>query len=276
MSTKAPVFFISHGGPTLLEDTEKPGMFYDWFGSYLKNYAPKAIVIISAHWQPQEEKKILVDSSKKPKLIYDFYGFPQRFYDVTWDQQGSPELARRVVGLLHKAGLGASEIEYGHDHGIWTPMKRAMNSCADIPIVGVSTYHDDALAPHVAVGEALASLRDENIIIIGTGTAVHNLTNWRTYGDKPSPSYVREFDKVMESCATEFTGDERKEKAISFDKLDYYRDCHPTAEHLVPFHVAVGAAGQDKGVKLMEDFYARLSWGSYGFGLPEDTVLPKL
>ncbi|KAG1578741.1 hypothetical protein G6F48_011695 [Rhizopus delemar] len=242
-ATKAPVFFISHGGPTLLENEEKPGRFYDWFGSLIqKRLAPKAIVIITAHWQPQEEETIL----------------------------GSPALAHRVVGLLEKAGIRASERQYGNDHGVWVPLKRAMTSCSTIPIVAVSTFLDDHLAPHVKVGEALESLRDENIVIIGSGSAVHNLEGWRTFGEKPSPDYVFEFDKLMETFATKYTGKERVEKALGLDQHAHYRDCHPTAEHLVPFFVSLGAAGQDRGVKLVEDYYARLSWSCYGFGLPED------
>ncbi|KAG0742119.1 hypothetical protein G6F57_000963 [Rhizopus arrhizus] len=270
-ATKAPVFFISHGGPTLLENEEKPGRFYDWFGSLIqKKLAPKAIVIITAHWQPQEEDTILVDASEKPKLIYDFFNFPQRFYQQTWDQSGSPELAHRVVGLLEKAGIRASERQYGHDHGVWVPLKRAMTSCSTIPIVAVSTFLDDHLAPHVKLGEALESLRDENMVIIGSGSAVHNLEGWKTFGDRPSPDYVFEFDKLMETLATKYTGKERVEKALGLDQHAHYRDCHPTAEHLVPFFVSLGAAGQDRGVKLVEDYYARLSWSCYGFGLPED------
>lgn len=274
MSTKAPVFFISHGGPNLLENQEKPGQFYDWFGSFVKNYSPKAIVIITAHWQPQQEDKILVDVSQKPKLIYDFFNFPERFYQQTWDQQGSPELGRRVVDLLEKAGINASEKEYGNDHGVWVPLKRAMDSCADIPIVAVSTFLDDTLAPHVKLGEALESLRNENIVIIGSGSAVHNLEGWRTFGDKPSPAYVAEFDKLLEKYATEYIGKERVDNALGLDSLEHYRDCHPTAEHLVPYFVSLGAAGDDQGVKLIEAYYARLSWASYAFGLPKDTVLP--
>ncbi|EIE89068.1 hypothetical protein RO3G_13779 [Rhizopus delemar RA 99-880] len=160
-ATKAPVFFISHG-----ENEEKPGRFYDWFGSLIqKRLAPKAIVIITAHWQPQEEETIL----------------------------GSPALAHRVVGLLEKAGIRASERQYGNDHGVWVPLKRAMTSCSTIPIVAVSTFLDDHLAPHVKVGEALESLRDENIVIIGSGSAVHNLEGWRTFGEKPSPDYPTGF-----------------------------------------------------------------------------------
>lgn len=101
----------------------------------------------------------LVDTSEKPELIYDFYNFPQRYYEETWDHQGSPEVAERVVGLLKKAGLNASGTRYGNDHGVWVPLKRAMRSNPDIPIIEVSTFGHEDMALHTKMGEALAPLR---------------------------------------------------------------------------------------------------------------------
>ncbi|KAI9498988.1 Extradiol ring-cleavage dioxygenase, class III enzyme, subunit B [Zychaea mexicana] len=272
---RAPVFFISHGGPNLLEDKEKPGDFYTWFGKYLKKeLKPKAIVLISAHWQGTGKNGIYVDNSEKPKLIYDFYNFPQRYYEQTWDQQGSPELAEKVIGLLKKSGINASGQRYGADHGLWVPMKRAMKSNKDIPIIEISTFGHEDMAMHTKMGEALAPLRDEGVVIIGSGSAVHNLRLLWSNMDKPSPQFVVDFDKDMEKIAVGSTGQARKEAANQLSQHGAFRQCHPTAEHLVPFHVALGAAGSDAGVKLLEDYIATLAWGSYGFGLSKDTVMP--
>ncbi|KAI8968311.1 Extradiol ring-cleavage dioxygenase, class III enzyme, subunit B [Mycotypha africana] len=160
MMKRAPVFFISHGGPTLLEDQAKPGHFYNWLGQYLKDkLKPKAIVLISAHWQGVNDNHVFVDVSEKPKLIYDFYNFPDRYYKQTWDHKGSPQIANTVISLLDKAGFKGIGEEYGNDHGVWVPLKRAMMSNLDIPIVEVSTLSHENMEMHVKLGEALSPLR---------------------------------------------------------------------------------------------------------------------
>ncbi|KAI7854168.1 Extradiol ring-cleavage dioxygenase, class III enzyme, subunit B [Circinella umbellata] len=228
---RAPVFFVSHGGPNLLEDKEKPGEFYSWFGKYLKKeLKPKAIVIISAHWQGSGQNTVFVDTSEKPKLIYDFYGFPQRYYEHIWDHQGEPALAEKVVGLLKKAGINAKGQEYGNDHGVWVPLKRAMTSNKDIPIVEVSTFSHEDMPMHVKMGEALAPLRDEGVVIIGSGSSVHNLRLLWSNMDKPSPQWVIDFDKDMEKAACGSIGKERNDAANQLSKHKAFRESHPTAE----------------------------------------------
>jgi len=270
ISTRQPVFYISHGGPSLLENVKKPGDFFSWFGNYLKTeLKPKAIVIISAHWQGKGRNGIFVDTSKKPNLIYDFYGFPKHFYKTTWDHQGSPEVATRVIELLNQNGIKAQGVEYGNDHGVWVALKRAMNSNRDIPIVEVSTFEHEDMELHSNMGKVLSPLRDEGVVIIGSGSAVHNLRLWRTYPEgQPSPQFVIDFDNEMEMIATKLKGDERLKAANKLNEHRDFRKCHPTAEHLVPYHVALGAAGTDPGVKLLHGCYSSLSWGSYGFGMP--------
>ncbi|KAI8643877.1 aromatic ring-opening dioxygenase LigB subunit [Parasitella parasitica] len=275
-SKKTPVFFVSHGGPNLLEDQDKPGHFYNWLGNYLKNeLKPRAIVVISAHWQGQGNNGVFVETSEKPKLIYDFFNFPHRYYETSWDHKGSPSIANHVINLLQKSGINATGEKRGNDHGVWVPLKRAMKSNPDIPIIELSTFEHEDMAMHTKMGEALASLRDENIVIIGSGSAVHNLSTLWTYGDKPSPKFVLDFDKGMERIACRFTSEERNNLAAQLDQHASFRKCHPTAEHLVPFHVALGAAKSDKGIKLLEGYYSTLSWSSYAFGLPENIILPK-
>ncbi|CAO3663083.1 hypothetical protein G6F70_004880 [Rhizopus microsporus] len=273
---RAPVFFISHGGPNLLDNKEKPGDFYTWFGQYIQQeLKPKAIVIISAHWQGEGKNGIFVDTSEKPKLIYDFYNFPKHYYEETWDHQGSPQLANRVIDLLKKAGLSPSGEKYGNDHGVWVPLKRAMKSNPDIPIVEVSTFAHEDMPMHIKMGEALEPLRDEGVVIIGSGSAVHNLRELWSSMNKPIPGFVYNFDKELDQVACGLSGKERNQKANELNKHADFRKCHPTAEHLVPFHVAIGAAGNDKGRKLLTDYIGTLSWSCYGFGLSKDIKLPN-
>ncbi|KAI8059874.1 Extradiol ring-cleavage dioxygenase, class III enzyme, subunit B [Gongronella butleri] len=278
MTTHArqPTFFLSHGGPTLLESKDKVGDFYTWFGQLLQStLKPKAIVIVSAHWQGNGRNGIAVDTSKKPSLIYDFYGFPKHYYNQTWDHRGEPEVAAKVIDLLNKSGIDAQGEERGFDHGVWVPLKRAMPSIADIPIVAMSTFDHEDMSMHVKLGQALAPLRDENVVIIGSGAAIHNLRDMWAGMDKPSPSFVANFDKALDEIALN-SGEERKKASESLKSHPDLRRCHPTAEHLVPFHVAVGASGDDKGTKLLNETISTLGWGSYAFGLPEEIALPSL
>ncbi|KAG0166997.1 hypothetical protein DFQ28_011707 [Apophysomyces sp. BC1034] len=273
---KTPVFYVSHGGPDLLENQGRPGTFFEWLGNFIqKELKPKAIVVISAHWQGEGRNGVFVDTSKKPKLIYDFYGFPKRYYEYESDHEGSPALAEQVIGLLRNSGIDATGVNYGNDHGVWSPLKRAMESNKDIPVVEVSTFSHEDMPSHIKMGEALAPLRDEGVLIIGSGMIVHNLRLLWSYSDKPSPQFVKDFDKATDKCACELTGDERKKAANALDKHPAFRQSHPTAEHLTPFHVALGAAGDDEGIKLLHDYQSSLSWGSFGFGLPKGIKLPK-
>ncbi|KAG1449111.1 hypothetical protein G6F56_008746 [Rhizopus delemar] len=272
---RTPVFYISHGGPNLLEDVQKPGKFYTWFGKYIQQtLKPKAIVIISAHWQGEGKEGIFVDTSEKPKLIYDFYGFPKKYYAETWNHQGSPKLASQVIDLLTKSGIKATGEKYGNDHGVWVPLKRSMESNPDIPIVEVSTFGHESMQMHTKMGEVLEPLRDEGVLIIGSGSAVHNLRELWSSASKPSPTFVRNFDQELDIVACQLTGEERKQSANKLNQHPDFRRCHPTAEHLVPFHVVVAAAGEDTGKKLLTDYFGTLSWSCYGFGLPEDVNLP--
>lgn len=117
--------------------------------------------------------------------------------------------------------------------------------------------------------------RDEDVVIIGSGSAVHNLRGLWSFAGKPTPKFAIDFESSLEKIATQYKGEERIEKANELDQHPSFRDCHPTAEHLMPFHVALGAAGADSGKRLLEDYFATIGWGSYAFGLPEDTPLPK-
>ncbi|RUS21665.1 Extradiol ring-cleavage dioxygenase, class III enzyme, subunit B [Endogone sp. FLAS-F59071] len=265
---KAPVFFISHGGPNLLDDTEKPGKFYEWFGKTIQEeIKPKAIVIFSAHWQGTTSK-VYVDTSSKPKLIYDFGGFPRHYYTQEWDHNGSPELANRILDMFQKAGINAEGQTRGNDHGTWVPLKRAMNSNPDIPIVQVSLYHSEDLQVHVELGEVLAPLRDENILIIGSGSAIHNLRDMFQYGmDRPSPKYVEQFDKDLTNMLIRNVGVARIDALNTLKTHPQLRKCHPTLEHLVPLHVAAGAAGDDRAKKVFDLNISTIGWASYSFGL---------
>ena len=145
----------------------------------------------------------------------------------------------------------------------------------NIPIVEVSTFGHEDLALHTKLGQALAPLRDENVLIIGSGSAVHNLPQMGQFINKPTPTFVSEFDNALTNIAVGSTGQERVQLANHLDQNKYYRNAHPDAFHLVPYHVAIGAAGESQGKQLLQDYFSSLSFTSFAFGLPDNTSLPK-
>ena len=234
--TTPPSLYISHGSPmTALQ----PGLT----GERLAELAavlprPTAIVMASAHWlshQPQ------VGASARPETIHDFRGFPAPLYQLRYPAPGAPELAARVAGLLEQAGMApASNPERGLDHGAWVPL-RLLYPAADIPVVPISIQPELGPAHQYALGQALAPLRDEGVLVIGSGSITHNLHDLRAgYSDERQAPYVKPFIDWIE----------QKLAAGDIDALlDYRRQApfaeraHPTDEHLLPLFVALGAAG---------------------------------
>ncbi|KAF7731983.1 hypothetical protein EC973_007088 [Apophysomyces ossiformis] len=169
----------------------------------------------------------------------------------------------------------ATGVKRGNDHGAWSALRRAMESNKDIPIVEVSTFSHEEFSSHFTMGEALATLRDEGILIIGSGMLVHNLHLLQSHQNMPSPQFVKDFDAVAEKVICQLKGEERKKAAGELNNHQAFRESHPTAEHLTPLYVAIGAAGNDQGIRLLKKYESSLSWGSFAFGLPETTTLPQ-
>jgi len=163
-----PVLFLAHGAPPLLDDNGWIGELAAWAKALPR---PRAILVISAHW---EERPLAIGATRPVPLIYDFYGFPERFYRLQYPSPGAPELAARVRGLLDGAGIRwIDEPERGLDHGTYVPLL-CMYPTADIPVLQISLPSMDPKELH-AVGRAIAPLRDEGVLIIGSGFLTHNL-----------------------------------------------------------------------------------------------------
>lgn len=231
-----PSLFISHGSPmTALQ----PGLA----GERLTELAtrltrPKAIVVASAHWLTRSPR---AGSGKSHATIHDFRGFPAPLYEIRYEPPGSPALAAEVAGLLDEAGFSAQcDEERGLDHGAWVPL-RLLYPAADIPVVPLSIQPEREPAYHYALGRALASLREQEVLVIGSGSITHNLRDLGAgYSDQRQAPYVAPFiDWIEHKLAT---GDV---PAL----LDYRRQApfaehaHPTDEHLLPLFFALGAAG---------------------------------
>jgi 4,5-DOPA dioxygenase extradiol len=243
MST-LPSVFISHGSPMHALQPGPAGEAWKALGKRIPD--PKAIVISSAHW---ETGLPMLTGSHKPETIHDFYNFPEPLYRLRYPAPGDPEVAQRAQALLKDAGFTAGiDGCRGLDHGAWSPLLY-MYPDADIPVVQLSLQTPLGPRHHLALGSALQKLRDEGVLVIGSGHMTHNLRDWARGQGSPAP-YAREFQDWVK---------ERIEKA-DIDTLADYRSrspqgvrAHPTDEHFLPLFVALGAAGPDAKAERVYD-----------------------
>ncbi|MCB9684014.1 MAG: dioxygenase [Alphaproteobacteria bacterium] len=198
---------------------------------------PKAILVISAHW---EEPVPTLMTSASPPMLYDYYGFPPASYTITWPAPGAPLLANRVSELLAAAGLpSATDTERGFDHGTFVPLKVAWPG-ADVPTLQLSLVRGLDPSVHLAIGRALAPLRDEGVVILGSGMSFHNMRGFGPAGRGASEA----FDAWMaEACAQ--PTEERDRRLSRWTEAPAARACHPREEHLLPLMVVAGSAGGD-------------------------------
>lgn len=198
---------------------------------------PKAILVVSGHW---EERAFAFTGTEHPGLIYDYYGFPPETYQLSWPAPGGPWLAERGAALLHEAGLpSAVDAQRGFDHGVFIPLKVAFPE-AELPVVQMSLHASLDPALHIAAGEALAPLRDEGVLILGSGMSFHNL---RAMGDPRVAGPSREFDRWLTEAA-EAASPVRSARLSRWSEAPWARLCHPREEHLLPLMVAAGASSE--------------------------------
>jgi 4,5-DOPA dioxygenase extradiol len=231
-----PSLFLSHGAPTLpLVDTPARRFLVE-FGRSLPR--PKAILMVSAHW---DTERPAVNAVAWNDTIHDFYGFPRPLYELRYPAPGSPELATTVAQRLNAAGLSCDvEQHRGLDHGAWVPLL-LMFPAADIPVVQLSVQPHLGPDHHLKVGRALASLRGEGVLIIGSGSFTHNLYEFRGQDpNSPAPEWVNAFADWFDQALVEG----RTDDVLNYRKLAPFAvKNHPTDEHLSPIYAALGAAG---------------------------------
>jgi len=277
---RTPVLCISHGGPNLVEDSDHPAykQLQKLGREITQDIRPKAIVVISAHWAG-EPNQVEVNTAVTQGLIYDFYGFPAHYYKWQFPHSGSPELATRVLSLLGASGIKAEGVRRGLDHGVWVPFWCTFNPeenalPADVPIVQVSLFDSDDGAKHFALGEALTPLRDEGVLIIGSGMAVHNLRDmFRANGLGKTMPYVESFEPALKEAMEMGSPELRKTGLEALLRRPDARKAHPDFDHLLPFFVGAGAAGEDPGKMIFTSPQGSLSWGMFQYGV--DTVAAK-
>jgi 4,5-DOPA dioxygenase extradiol len=229
-----PSLFVSHGAPDLAITDLPTSRFLRELGAGLPR--PRAIVVASAHWT--SASAVLIEGGAAPETIYDFGGFAPELYDIHYGAPGDPALAARIAGLLGAAGLAAQVESRGNDHGVWVPLS-LMFPAADIPVVAISVQPRRDGAHHLAVGAALAGLRREGVLIIGSGAATHNLRELMPYVETAQP-WSAAFDDWLVGRAE--AGDTAALATWQTLAPEARRN-HPSAEHYLPLLVAAGAGG---------------------------------
>jgi aromatic ring-opening dioxygenase catalytic subunit (LigB family) len=222
---------------------------------------PKAIVVVSAHWL---ESTVSVTGASAPSLIYDYQGFPAHTYELKYPAPGEPALAQKIVDFLKKAHIAASiDASRGFDHGTFIPMM-LMFPKANIPVVQLSLNSNLDPQTQMDLGLALETLRDQGVLIIGSGMSFHNM---RGYGDPRFGPISDAFDQWL-TQTVESNPDQRAKGLLNWDKAPSARQCHPSRqeEHLLPLMVAAGAAPREKGKKVFSDRVMETTLSAYVFG----------
>jgi 4,5-DOPA dioxygenase extradiol len=234
-----PTLFVSHGAPTFPLTDAPARIFLEGLAKQLPE-RPRAILLVSAHWETAEPSVTAADVNG---TIHDFNGFPAELYEIQYPAPGAEWLSEQVVQLLGSAGQHVSKhVARGLDHGAWVPL-RLIYPDADVPVVQLSIQSAQGSDYHYRLGQLLAPLRSEGVLVVGSGSFTHDLSSFREYYQAlhaPAPEWVNAFAEWMVKAI-----DERRT-----DDLLHYRERapearrnHPTEEHLLPLFVALGAAG---------------------------------
>jgi aromatic ring-opening dioxygenase catalytic subunit (LigB family) len=264
-----PTFFIPHGGgPCFFMDWTIMGGPADawhkteaWLRSLLSTLPrrPKAIVVVSGHW---EADVFSASAARQPNMIFDYSNFPPHTYELSYPAPGAPELAERIVQLLEAAGLPArTDSSRGFDHGVFVPFL-LIDPTASIPVVSMSLKSSLDPAEHLAAGRALASLREEGILIVGSGMSYHNMRGFFTPA-AAAPS--AEFDLWL-SEAVAADPQSRWEALAGWAKAPSGRSSHPREEHLLPLMVVAGAGFASPGSRMFTDNVMNANISAFRFG----------
>lgn len=265
MRYRMPTYFISHGGGPWPWVPSMRAKFSHLERSLKEMVAdlgkkPKAILMISGHW---EEVTPVIMASPNPPMIYDYTGFPPETYKVVYPAPGAPELAQKAMDLLATAGISA-ELSHtrGFDHGTFAPME-IMYPAAEVPVFQISLLKSYDPKDHFAIGRALASLRDEGVMIIGSGLSYHNLGLLGVQAKEPSHA----FDAWLRNALT-LPPQERTDAISNWENAPFARVCHPREDHFVPLFVALGAAETDAATMIYHEdcFMGGIATSSFRFG----------
>jgi 4,5-DOPA dioxygenase extradiol len=259
---KTPVVFISHGSPMVALENDSYTAALENLGKKIEK--PRAVVVVSAHWE--EHQPIRVTTTEKPPIIYDFGGFPDELYHLTYACPGHPSLGDEIVQLLRAAGLNAvPDVRRGLDHGAWIPLRRLFPA-ANVPVVQVTLPVPRTPDEIFKIGQTLAPLRAHGVLLMGSGGVVHNLRLLH-FGNKAAPvdAWAKNFDEWV---------NERLLNGDTKSLLAYRRSAPrpdlavPTTEHFDPLFFALGAGEGEKVTSITDGFhYGNLSMRSFTVGI---------
>jgi aromatic ring-opening dioxygenase catalytic subunit (LigB family) len=267
-SSRQPTFFLPHGGgPCFWMESPPPFGPHAWdkLREFLAGVVeslpapPKAFVVVTAHWETDEPT---VSVAAAPGMIYDYYGFPKHTYELKYPAPGAPELGARAKNLIAGAGLPVeTDGERGFDHGVFVPFL-IVDPEARIPVVMISLQRDLDPGLHIAVGKALAPLRDEGVVIVGSGMSYHDLRHFRDGDGRAS----ERFDAWLGKAVTTPDPKAREDSLTHWAEAPFARECHPREEHLLPLMVAAGAAADSRGVTAFHDVIGGKTISGFRFG----------
>lgn len=269
--SKMPTLFIPHGGgPCFFMDWDPPDT-WDAMANYLRGIpgdvgqTPETIVVISGHW---EENTVTVQNNPAPELLFDYYGFPDSTYQLEYPAPGAPQVAERIVRLLAESGIECrQDSQRGFDHGAFIPLKVAFPE-AKIPVVQLSLKADLDPASHIAIGRTLEPMREEGVLIVGSGLSYHNMNtmmrNLRGVG--VAVPEAERFDDWLATAVTDPDPEARNKALIAWEQAPAARDAHPREEHFLPLHVVAGAAANDIGKRVFEGAVLGAVQAAYQFG----------
>lgn len=265
MSDRLPTYFISHGGgpwpwiPGMAAELHPLAVSLAHMPEEIGT-RPKAVLMISGHW---EEDAYTVQTAPHPGMLFDYYGFPPETYKLSYPAPGDPELADRVVQMVEAAGLPAArDATRGYDHGTFVPMALIYPD-ADVPLIQLSMRHHYDPAEHFKLGQALAPLRDEGVLIVGSGLSYHNLRNFGPQAKAPSDAFDTWLSEVLTHAPAT-----RTPEVLDWEKAPYARICHAQEDHLVPLFTALGAAENDDATRVYHqtDIFGGVTASSWKFG----------
>jgi aromatic ring-opening dioxygenase catalytic subunit (LigB family) len=240
----------------------------DWLEAFGKSYRGRVtgILVISAHW---EEAQPTVHFGARPGMLYDYGGFPAHTYAITWPAPGNPALAARTEELLHAAGITSGrEMERGYDHGTFVPFMVAFPE-ARLPVAQLSLVRGLDPVAHFAIGKALEPLRDEGILIVGSGMSYHNMRGFMS-GDPSVAGTSQRFDDWLAGTVAIIDPEKRREALVNWTLAPGGLESHPRSEHLVPLFVVAGVAGVNPGRRSFHGTILGATVSGHVFG--EDPV----
>ncbi|MDY0281797.1 MAG: class III extradiol ring-cleavage dioxygenase [Salinivirgaceae bacterium] len=267
---KLPVYFIPHGGGPwhVINNAMGDPIGYGRLREYLENFGEqysqmiKAILVVSGHW---EEDLPTLQFGSNPPLLYDYYGFPESTYHLKWPAPGNPDLAERIEKLLHLNGFETKRaFERGFDHGTFVPLMIAFPE-ANIPVVQLSLVNSLDPETHINIGKVLEPLRNEGVLIIGSGMSYHNMRGFMS-GSSSAASISTQFDEWLTQTVEINDTKKRNEMLVNWEDAPKARESHPRSEHLIPLFVAAGAAGSDKGSHDYSGLLMGIKVSGYKFG----------